>query len=119
MQLDLQRRPKVVYLHRDGALLEAIRDIRTILQTSTTHPTQCKDLVAAWPDYIGIVDASSHGVGGVILGELSCVPPTVFRLQWPPDISNALVSFDNPKGSITNSDLEMAGLLLLCTQPGP
>jgi hypothetical protein len=74
---------------------------------------QCKDLVAAWPDYIGIVDASSHGIGGVILGELSCVPPTVFRLQWPPDISNALVSFDNPRGSITNSDLEMAGLLLL------
>ena len=69
--------------------------------------------MAAWPDYIGIVDASSHGIGGVILGELSCVPPTVFRLQWPPDISNALISFDNPRGSITNSDLEMAGLLLL------
>jgi hypothetical protein len=109
----IQRRPKVVYLHRDGALLEAIRDIRTILRTSATRPTQCKDSVAAWPDYIGIVDASSHGVGGVILSELSGVPPTVFRLQWPSDISNALVSFDNPKGLLTNSDLEMAGLLLL------
>ena len=77
------------------------------------HPTYCKDLVAAWPDYIGIVDASSYGVGGVILGELSGLPPTVFRLQWPTNITNALVSFDNPKGSITNSDLEMASLLLL------
>jgi len=109
----IQRRPKVVYLHRNGALLEAMRDIRTILRTSTAHPTECKDLVAAWPDYIGIVDASSHGVGGVVLGERSGLPPTVFRLQWPREISNALVSFDNPKGSLTNSDLEMAGMLLL------
>jgi hypothetical protein len=23
-----------------------------------------------WPDFIGIVDASSHGVGGVIFGKL-------------------------------------------------
>ena len=77
------------------------------------QPTYCKDLVAAWPDYIGIVNASSHGVGGVVLGKLSGLPPTVFRLQWPTSISNKLVSFDNITGSISNSDLEMAGLLLL------
>jgi hypothetical protein len=35
----IQRRPKVVYLHRDGALLEAIRDIHTILRNSTLQPT--------------------------------------------------------------------------------
>ena len=39
--------------------------------------------------------------------------PTVFRLQWPPDVSAALVSQHNPNGTITNSDLEMAGLMLL------
>ena len=109
----IQRRPKVVYLHRDGTLLEAIQDIRTILRASMSQPTQCKDLAAAWPDYIGIVDASSHDVGGVVLGELSGLPPIVFRLQWPADISSKLVSFENPKGKITNSDLEMTGLLLL------
>ena len=94
-------------------MLEAIQDIQTILRASMSQPTQCKDLVAAWPDYIGIVDASSHGVRGVVLGELSGLPPTVFRLQWPADISSELVSFENPKGKIMNSDLEMAGLLLL------
>ena len=73
----IQRRPKVVYLHRDRVLLEAIQDIRTILRASMSQPTQCRDLVAAWPDYIGIVDASSHGVRGVVLGELSGLPPTV------------------------------------------
>jgi hypothetical protein len=54
-----------------------------------------------------------HGVGGVILGELSDLPPTVVRLQWPEDISTDLVSFENPTGKINNSDLELAGLLLL------
>ncbi len=89
--------------------MEALKDIRTILRASTTQPTECKDLVSGWPDYIGIVDASSHGVGGVILGELSDLPPT----QWPEDISTDLVSFENPEGKINNSNLEMAGLLLL------
>jgi hypothetical protein len=109
----IRKRPPVVYLPCYGPLLEAICNIRTILQASVKHPTKCKDLVAGWPDYIGIVDASSHGMGGVILGELSPVPPTVFCLQWPADITNDLVTFENPRGWITNSDLEMAGLLLL------
>ena len=76
-------------MHKDGTLLEAISDVRTILQASTARPTQCKDLVALvanWPDFIGIVDASSHGLGGVVIGELSEIPPTVFRLQWPEEI---------------------------------
>ena len=100
----MQKRPPVVYLHRNGPLLEALRDIRTILQASEKRPTQCKDLVAGWPDYVGIVDASSHGVGEIIVGELSPIPPTVFRMPWPADISMDLVSFDNPKGLINNSE---------------
>ncbi len=51
-----------------------------------------------WPDYIGIVDASSFGMGGVVLGELSSILPIVFRLQWPQDIMDNLVSFQNPRG---------------------
>jgi hypothetical protein len=62
---------------------------------------------------VGIVNASSHGVGGIVIGELSEIPPTVFCLEWPKDIAANLVSSDNLQGSITNSDLEMAGLLLL------
>ncbi len=69
--------------------------------------------MAGWPDFIGVVDASSHGVGGVIIGELSECLPTVFRLQWPPDITANVKSEANPKGTITNSDLELAGLVIL------
>jgi hypothetical protein len=41
------------------------------------------------------------------------MPPTVFRLPWPDDVKEALVSYANPNGTLTNSDLEMAGLLIL------
>ena len=109
----LRVRPPIIYLHQNGPLLEAITDIRTILREKINRPTLCRDLVASWPDYIGIVDASSHGVGGVVLGELSGIPPMVFRLQWPRDMTDALASFQNPRGSLSISDLEMAGILLL------
>jgi hypothetical protein len=67
----------------------------------------------AWPDFVGLKDASKHGVGGVIVGELKACVPTVFRAEWPQDIRDRLISTENPCGTITNSDLEMAGLLLL------
>jgi hypothetical protein len=109
----IQKRPKVVYLHKNGTLLEAIQDIRTILWASITKPTHCKDLVAGWPDYIGIVDASSHSVGGGSCRRAVGTPTYGFCLQWPVEILEDLVLFDNPGRKINNSNLEMAGLLLL------
>ncbi len=66
-----------------------------------------------WPDFIGIVDASSHGVGGVVMGETSQCIPTVFCWEWPQDVTTNVRSFSNPMGTITNSNLEMAGVLIL------
>lgn len=109
----LRVRPPVVYLHRNRALREALGDARTLLRESTLKPTVCRSLVVDWPDYIGVKDASGHGVGGIIFGERMACPPTVFRLEWPEDVRSELVTETNRKGSITNSDLEMAGLFLL------
>ena len=36
----------------------------------------------------------------------------VFHWEWPEDIKANMISFQNPKGTITNSDLEMVGLLI-------
>jgi hypothetical protein len=81
---------------------------RTLIRESSDSPTRCPELVGSWPDYIGICDASSHGVGGVVFGKnKECVPP-VFRWEWPPAIKEL---YHDKK--ITNSDLEMAGLLFL------
>ena len=109
----LQAKPSIVYLHRNKHLLMSIKGCQTLLRESTREPTRCRELTIGWPDYVGIIDASSHGVGGVVVGELSGCVPTVFRWQWPEDIRQQLVSFENPGGTISNSDLEMAGLLLL------
>ena len=109
----LAKQPKVVYLHKNTNLRNAVMDCRTFLRETISSPTKCRNLITGWPDYIGITDASGHGLGGVIVGENKTAPPTVFRLQWPPDITASIVSDDNPCGTITNSDLEMAGLLML------
>jgi hypothetical protein len=77
------------------------------------EPTKCHELICSWPDYVGIVDASGHGVGGVIFGETLVCTPIVFRWEWPKDIKNNIKTSQNPKGKISNSDLEMAGLLML------
>jgi hypothetical protein len=108
----LRMEPSVVFLHKNRTLLQAVRDIRTILRESTKSPTKCRQLVHGWPWYVGIVDASSHGVGGVIVGEERECTPTVFRVEWPPVIKGLLIR-RNRKGKISNSDLEAAGLLIL------
>ena len=61
---------------------------------------------------MGIVDASSHGVGGVVFGEKSKCAPTVFRWQWPTEITRDVNLAENPGGRITNSDLEMVGIVM-------
>ncbi len=109
----LKAAPRLIYLHKNKAVLVALQECRAFLRESGIKPTKCKSLVTDWPDYIGVKDASAHGVGGIIIGEAKAVPPTVFRMQWPSDITAQVVSHSNPTGTLTNSDLEMGGLLLL------
>jgi hypothetical protein len=109
----LQKQPQVVYLHQNKLLRSAISNSPTLLRESTSRPTRCRELVAGWPNFIGVVDALSHGVGGVIIGEQSKCPPTVFCFQWPPDIPANVVSESNPNEKITNSDLKLADLVIL------
>jgi hypothetical protein len=104
----LQSKPPLVYLQRNPVLQAAIMGCRTLLRESSDSPTRCRELVGGWPDYISVCDASSHGVGGVIFGENNMCVPTVFRWEWPQEIKDL---YQND--AITNSDLEMAGLLLL------
>jgi hypothetical protein len=104
----LQSKPTLVYLQRNPVLQAAIMGCRTLLRESSDSPTRCRELVGGWPDYIGVCDASSHGVGGVIFGENDMCVPMVFRWEWPQEIKDL---YQND--AITNSDLEMAGLLLL------
>ncbi len=102
-----------MYFHWNEPLCLAIFNCRTILRESTSPPTCCRKLVAEWLDFVGVGGASSHGVGGIIIGELSECPPTVFRLQWPPDITTNVITKSNQTGTITNLELGLAGLVIL------
>ncbi len=102
-----------VYLHENRKVLYAIKGCQSLLCKSTLAPTQCRELTCGWPDYIGIVDASSYGIGGVVFGELSACFPTVFRWQGPEEIRTIIKTLQNQMGTISNSDLKMAGLLIL------
>ena len=110
----LRKRPAVVWLGKNKELRTALDNCRTLLRESSAEPTPCRELVMGEPDFVGVKDASGEGVGGFIVGEKSACVPTVFRMEWPGDIKEE-VRRTNARlgGKLTNSDLEMAGLLLL------
>ena len=82
----LQTKPPLVFLQQNPILLAAIMGCLTLLRESSDSPTQCCKLVGGWPDYIGICNASSHGVGGVVFGKNKACIPIVFWWEWPPAI---------------------------------
>ncbi len=96
----------------NSATKQALVDWKTLLPLATRYPTPCTDLIPAPTDYGGYCDASKAGAGGVWFGLARKLPPIVWRVPFPSEIQAAVVSANNPKGTISNSDLEMMGLLL-------
>ena len=109
----LGKEAKWINLTRNSPLRTALTDWRALLLEANKEPTKALELVHGEPAYIGIVDASKGGVGGVVFGHLEECKPTVFRFEWPAEIQAKVQTQENPSGTITNSDLEMAGLLLV------
>jgi hypothetical protein len=110
----LRKKPAFVYLHRNKKLFHAVKDCRTLLREATARPTKCSELVMGAPDFVGVKDASIHGVGGIVIGENMACVPTVFRMEWPDWVKEEVLKTNSGRGgTLTNSDLEMAGLLLL------
>jgi len=95
-----------------GAAKQAIKDWITLLPVALKEPTLCHDLMPAPADFGGYCDASKAGAGGVWFGLSKQLPPIVWRVEFPPEVQQQMITHDNPRGSISNSDLEMTGLLL-------
>jgi hypothetical protein len=94
----LAKHPSYVYLHKNYNIPISLEGCRTLLRESTVEPTKCRELICGLPDYVGIVDASRHGVGGVVFGETSACTPTVFRWEWPTEIKNDIKTVQTQKG---------------------
>ena len=108
----LRGTPAFIPLPLKGELRCALLDLRCLILDLANRPTHVLELINPSHHYIGYCDASGWGAGGVWFSGTRPLPPTVWRVQWPSDVSKALVSDANPKGYLTNSDLEMAGVLL-------
>jgi hypothetical protein len=108
----LQGEKRWIKIKGNQPLRDALQDFATIIKVLGKRPTHCRELVAMDPGYVGFCDASTLGTGGVWFAGAKSLNPVVWRMEWPEDIRNNVVSFDNPHGTITNSDLEMAGMVL-------
>jgi hypothetical protein len=122
-------------LRLDKGFHDSIKDFQWIHADLSNRPTRLQELVPSTPTLLGAHDASGYGAGGVwfpgptaILRKarvrsldnngairrhrLQTPCPILWRYKIPTRIQNRLVTFDNPTGDITNSDLELAGSLL-------
>ena len=89
-----------------------MKDWGQLIKEVTKEPTHARELVVGEAAYKETLDASGEGAGGVWPPGNKPLAPVVWRLQWPQGIKDALMTWENPKGTITNSDLEMAADLL-------
>ena len=89
-----------------------LNDWIALIHQAAARPTHVKELIPHKPSFHGFVDASGWGVGGVWFSGTKNMAPTVWFLRWPSDITDNLVTDTNPAGSISISDLELAGIVL-------
>jgi hypothetical protein len=88
-----------------------LHDFHWLVDDVGTRPTAIDELVPdQLPSTHGACDASKKGFGGVHFVPLpgGQLLPLLWREAWPTSIAKKLVSMNNPTGTITNSDLELA-----------
>ena len=90
---------------------DQLDDLRWLARDLGSRPTQWGEVVDGDPAFLGAVDASADGMGGIWLDALETLPPLLWRQPFPPTVSQSVISWSNPTGSLTNSDLEEAGLI--------
>ena len=103
---------------------DQLLDFLYLAKDVTSRPTHLAEVVPTPPTYYGAVDAAKSGMGGVWFPPGPPAPnaihpsrhrrlqsPVLWRQKFPDNIRMDLVSTSNPTGSITNSDLELAGTI--------
>ena len=104
---------------------DELNDFRWLQEEVCKRPTRLQEIVPLEPSAYGPHDASGIGAGGVVFPAQNVTPriledgtepdgtqPVLWRVLFPDVIRQHLVSDNNPKGTITNSDLELVGGLL-------
>jgi hypothetical protein len=88
-----------------------LKDFGDLASDLGERPTRIAELIpSAIPATMGAQDAAGPAMGGVHFVPLpdGSIQPMLWRSPFPLEVQHRLVSFDNPAGTITNSDLELA-----------
>ena len=97
------------------AVKAQLEDLRYLVLDLERRPTHVNELVPkSQPLYMGASDAAKPGMGGVWLPHVSeahRVNPLVWRQPFERGIQQQVVSAANPRGTISNSDLELAATI--------
>jgi len=80
----------------------------TLLNDLSNRPTYLAEIIPEDPLFLGATDAAKPGMGGVFFDGTTSY---LWRHAFPLAVQDRLVSTDRPHGTVTNSDLEHAGLL--------
>lgn len=108
----LQHGLQVATNHRiriNNSIRQFLTDMEWLAYDLHNRPTRLAEIVPDQLSAIGTVDAAGPGMGGIWLHPN--LQPLLWRAPFPRSIQRLLVSSDNPTGSITNSDLEQAGMI--------
>ena len=102
---------------------EALADFRWLAEDVANRPTRMYELVSLQPTVDGYHDASGYMCDGVVLKGPTAIPrifppqpsaarpslnpngahPIVWRMPFPKDIADSIVSWTNPQGTVNNS----------------
>jgi hypothetical protein len=88
-----------------------LADFRWLAADLTRRPTRIAEIILTdKPDTLGAKDATATGICGVhFVPQLNgTTQPMLWRFPFPKAIQKRLVTFDNPRGDINNSELELA-----------
>ena len=115
LQSTLTQQPGSKRLRLSPLVHRSLQDWQALAQQLTECPVPIASLVPRAPHYVGAVDASGTGIGGFWLPSNFGSPharPIVFRHAFDDDTRSQLVSAKNRQGQLTNSDFELAALVL-------
>jgi hypothetical protein len=91
-------------------VFDSLADFRSIADSLGQRPTRFRELVPVGdPVATGACDACQRGMGGVWFRPHQ--PPLVWRSEFPVALQRLLVTSKNRAGTISISDLELAGTL--------
>jgi hypothetical protein len=104
--------PSMIGLGKESEVRAALLDLAVLVQDLCKRPTHIKELIPGGNHYTRYCDACATGAGGVWMSGEASLPPIVWRMPFDLAVSSQVVSDKNLHGRLTNSDLEMAAVLM-------